>query len=106
MSSKASCTFQHTCVVCFANIFTFAGELPKELGKLINLIFFNVAGNSIGGELYVPAYIRCMFADIVTCFAGELPKELGKLTNLTYFDVPRNLIGGELYVPTHMPNAI
>ena len=36
----------------------FAGELPKELGKLINLTFFNVADNSIGGELYVPAYMR------------------------------------------------
>ena len=42
----------------FAHIFTFAGELPKELGKLANLEVFSVAGNSIGGGLYVPSYTR------------------------------------------------
>ena len=43
----------------FTDIFTcFAGELPKELGKLAKLTYFDVSGNSIGGELYVPYYIR------------------------------------------------
>ena len=36
----------------------FAGELPNELGKLINLEIFNVSGNSIGGKLYDPSYIN------------------------------------------------
>ena len=57
---EASCMFQHTCVVSYASISTFAGELPKELGKLVSLKVFSVAGNSIGGGLYVPAYI-CIF---------------------------------------------
>ena len=58
---RYGCMSQHTCVVCFANIFTFAGELPKELGKLVNLETFSVAGNSIGGGLYVPAYMHCHY---------------------------------------------
>ena len=53
-------------------------------------------------SLYVPAHMRCMFADTFTCFAGELPKELGKLAKLTYFDVSGNSIGGELYVPYYI----
>ena len=88
---------QYTFVVCFADSFTFfAGGLPKELGKLVNLEIFGVADNSIGGKLYVPSYTRCIFADIFTCFAGELPKELGKLINLKYFSIFNNRIGGEL----------
>ena len=58
--------FQHTCVVCFANIFTFAGELPKELGNLVNLTKLWLQGNAFQGELYAPAYMRCMSADIFT----------------------------------------
>ena len=66
--------FQHTCAVCYANIFTFAGELPKELGKLANLTFFDVSRNLIGGKLYVPTYMRCRFADIVTFWQGNCPR--------------------------------
>ena len=36
----------------------YAGELPKELGRLVNLETFSVAGNSVGGGLYVPSYMR------------------------------------------------
>ena len=62
--------FQHTCVVCLLTYKPcFAGELPKELGQLANLKVFDVSVNSIGGELYVPAYMRCIFlADILTFF--------------------------------------
>ena len=31
----------------------FAGQLPKELGKLAKLTFFNICENSIEGELYM-----------------------------------------------------
>ena len=56
------CPSIHALCSMRADIFyCFAGELPKELGKLINLTHFNVAGNSIGGELYVSAYMRCNF---------------------------------------------
>ena len=86
----------------FARTFAFAGELPKELGKLVNLEVFSVRDSKLEDELYVPAYMRRMFADIFTFFAGELPKELGDLINLTVLDVSRNSIGGKLYVPTYM----
>ena len=46
-------------------------------------------------SLYVPAYMRCMFADMFTCFAGELPKELGDLVNLTQLYLNDNEFQGE-----------
>ena len=45
--------------------------------------------------LYVPAYKRCVFADIFTCFAGELPKELGDLVNLIDLFLSDNEFEGE-----------
>lgn len=45
------------------------GELPKELGKLVNLTVLGFNGND---------------------FRGELPKELGKLVNLSYFNMAGN----------------
>ena len=45
--------------------------------------------------LYVPAYKRCVFADIFTCFAGELPKELGDLVNLISLYLKDNEFQGE-----------
>ena len=59
-----------------------AGKLPKELGKLVNLEVFDLRDNEFEGELYVPADMYCVFADIHLCVAGELPKELGNLVNL------------------------
>jgi len=83
----------HTCVCIFAttflhicyNIFTFAGELPKELGKLINLTHLNVAWNSIGGELYIPTYMRVVLLLLfeLARVPGRVPKELADLTKLT-----------------------
>ena len=73
------CKTQHSCVVCLLTFHFFVGELPKELGKLINLYFFNVANNSIGGELYVPAYTRCMFADILLVLQANCPRSSATL---------------------------
>ena len=39
------------------------GEIPKEIGKLINLQELNLSNNQL---------------------TGEIPKEIGKLTNLKY----------------------
>ena len=61
----------------FAHVST-PGELPKELGQLVNLTIFDVDSNAqyenyddyydvpipgtgFTGELYAPAYARCMF---------------------------------------------
>ena len=88
------------------DIFTcFAGELPKELGKLVKLTYFDVSGNSIGGKLYVPAYMRlCVLLTFPPCFTGELPKELGQLVNLEAFNVSGSSVGGGLYVPCYIRN--
>ena len=73
--------FQHTCVVCLLTFKPcFAGELPKELGQLANLKVFDVSGNSIGGELYVPAYIRCVSADIFTLLQEYCPRSSANLS--------------------------
>ena len=82
----------------FTDTFTcFAGELPKELGKLV------LNGNQFRGELYVPAYMRLyVLLTFPPCFAGELPPELGNLVNLTDLLLSGNQFQGKLYVPTYM----
>ena len=50
------------------------GELPKELGNLINLKDLRMFDNGFQGKLYVPAYMRCMFADIVTFLQENYPR--------------------------------
>jgi len=37
----------------------FAGELPKELGNLVNLTKLFLNGNQFRGKLYVPTYMHC-----------------------------------------------
>ena len=45
----------------FADAFTFVGELPKELGKLVNLTDLDLSYNEkIHGELYIPSYIHTL----------------------------------------------
>ena len=93
---------QHTSVCAgFADILPlfFAGELPKELGKLVNLISLRLGGNKFQGELHVPAEMYCVFADIHLCVAGELPKELGKLVNLKSLDLRFNGFTGTIVCP-------
>ena len=95
--------FQHTCAVCLLTFHFFAGELPKELGKLASLTVLYLNNNKFQGEkLYVPAYMCRVFADMFTCFAGELPKELGDLANLTYFNAQNSKLQGESYAPAYM----
>ena len=51
-----------------------AGELPKELGSLVNLTDLRLYNNQFQGKLYVPTYMRCRFADIVTFWQGNCPR--------------------------------
>ena len=76
-----------------------AGELPKELGKLVNLTMLLLSSNQFEGELYVPADMYCVFADIHLCVAGELPKELGNLVNLKVLELQRNGVTGTIVCP-------
>ena len=99
--------FQHTCAVGLLTFSLFAGELPKELGDLVNLTFFDASQNKFQGESCAPTYMPlCILLTFPPCFAGELPKELGQLVNLKWFDASYNSIGGELYVPSYMRRTI
>jgi hypothetical protein len=51
-----------------------AGELPKELGNLVKLTHLWLNINKIGGKLYVPADMRCMFADISFFLQENCPR--------------------------------
>ena len=76
--------------------------MPKELGNLVKLAHLPLHDNEFQGELYVPAYMCCVFAEIHSRVAGELPKELGDLVNLTELWLNHNQFRGELYVPVYM----
>ena len=80
----------------FADISTcFEGELPKELGNLVNLIYFYLNVNKFEGEFVCSNIHVFVFADIFTCFSGVLPKELGNLVNLERLVLYGNAFQGE-----------
>ena len=61
--------------VRFADIPPFcAGGVPKELGNLVNLTNLYLVNNQFRGELCVPAYMRCMFADILLVLQVTCPR--------------------------------
>ena len=63
--------------------FTFsAGELPKELGKLANLTFFNAAGNKLQGGLSTRTERLRMFADLFLPLSiqGSYPRSSANLS--------------------------
>ena len=98
--------FQHTFAFS-VDIFTFfSGELPKELGELINLKVLYLSDNKIGGKLYAPAYMACVFVNMFHFLAGKLPKKLGHLINLKELKLLLNEFGGKLYVPYYTRNLI
>ena len=73
----------------------FAGQLPKQLGQLVNLKVLWLHDNAFEG----PLSIRTERLRILLTFAfsaGELPKQLGQLTKLTHFDVSDNELTGAL----------
>ena len=98
--------FHHTYVCAFADIFTcFAGELPKELGDLVNLTKLYLGGNEFEGEFVCPSRRVCCL--LLTCplLAGELPKELGDLVNLTGLYLHENEFQGE-FVCSSIPRYL
>ena len=68
--------FQHTCILCLLTFHFAAGELPKELGNLVNLTLLYLCSNAFQGKSYAPTHMHCMFTDILSSFTGELPKQL------------------------------
>ena len=63
-----------------------SGEIPPELGNLVNLIYLRLDGNQLSGE--IPPELGNL-ANLTTLgfhenqLSGEIPPELGNLTNLT-----------------------
>ena len=96
---------QHTCVVRLLTFSLFAGELPKDLGQLTNLTYFDVSynaqyekhengdddfdrpipGTGFAGELYVLVLRthRTLVDKLRRVVPGRVPKELANLTKLT-----------------------
>ena len=83
------------------------GEIPPEIGNLINLEILFLHGNHLTGE--IPSEIGNLI-NLEFLFlnnnqlSGEIPSELGNLTNLEYFYLFYNQLTGE--IPRELGNLI
>ena len=73
------------------------GEIPKEIGKLINLKYLSLHNNQLSGE--IPKEIGKLTNLRVLYLSnnqllGEIPKEIGKLINLKYLLLNNNELTG------------
>ena len=86
----------------FADIFTcFAGELPKELGKLASLTVLYLSNNKFQGEFVCSSIHVLCLVELHLRVAGELPKELGNLVNLKVLWMQHNGFTGTIVCPRH-----
>ncbi len=75
------------------------GEIPKEIGKLINLECLDLSNNQLTGE--IPKEIgkltnlQELFLDN-NQLIGEIPIEIGKLMNLILLNLSYNQLTGEI----------
>ena len=75
------------------------GEIPKEIGKLINLKWLVLSYNKLTGE--IPKEIRKLI-NLQYLYLnnnqleGEIPKEIGKLINLNCLYLHNNKLTGEI----------
>ncbi len=78
--------------ICYLQL---TGEIPKEIGKLINLEYLSLRDNQLTGE--IPKEIgklmnlKYLWLD-GNQLTGEIPKEIGKLTKLYSFIYDKNKI--------------
>ena len=99
---------QHTCAVCLLTFHFFAGELPKELGKLASLTVLYLNNNKFGGESYVPSYIRKTASKFNLNFpqiTGTIPVEFGQLVNLQTLGLGGNKLAGAIVCPIIIHNS-
>ena len=103
MSSKASLYVPAYMCCVFAEIHSrVAGELPKELGDLVNLTELWLNHNQFRGELYVPAYIRANASRVSLHspqITGTIPVEFGQLVNLQTLVLLENKLTGAIVCP-------
>ena len=75
------------------------GEIPKEIGKLINLLSLYLDNNQLTGEIpkeigkLINLQRLYLYHNQLT---GEIPKEIGKLTNLSWLYLSNNQLTGEI----------
>ena len=75
------------------------GEIPKEIGKLINLKNLYLNSNQLTGEIpkEIGKLINLQWLRLNNNqLLGEIPKEIGKLTNLQYLRLNTNQLPGEI----------
>jgi hypothetical protein len=77
----------------------FSGIIPPEIGSLTNLINLDLGGNQLSGE--IPAEIGLLtnlnILDLAgNQLAGTIPPEIGELENLTELELGGNLITGAI----------
>ena len=89
------------------------GEIPPEIGNLINLNYLNLSNNQltgnipseIGNLIYLETLIlgSTMGVDwISNQLTGSIPSEIGNLVNLYYLSLSNNLITGN--IPSEIGN--
>ena len=75
------------------------GEIPKEIGKLINLRGLYLNNNQLTGEIPKEIGKLTNLQDLYlnnNKLTGEIPKEIGKLINLQWLYLYNNKLTGEI----------
>ena len=75
------------------------GEIPPEIGDLINLTYLNLFSNELTGE--IPVEIGnltnlTILGLMDNQLTGEIPHEIGNLINLTYLNLYSNQLTGDI----------
>ena len=82
-----------------------SGEIPAELGNLVNLELLSLSVNQLSGE--IPAELGSL-ANLAWLslgdnqLSGEIPAELGSLSNLEFLILAENRLSGE--IPAELGN--
>ena len=86
-----------------SNLASISGNIPVELGQLVNLTQLYLYSNQLTGALwYVPSYHTTDWLLNLASISGNIPVELGKLVNLKDLDLSYNKLTGALwYVPSY-----
>ena len=77
------------------------GEIPPELGSLINLKYLYLYGKPVeredtGGNWAISPNLRSFVSPTITSLVGEIPRELGRLLKLeTVIPESKNRLTGE-----------
>ena len=84
-----------------------SGEIPPELGNLVNLKTLYLRGNQLSGEIPPElgnlVNLKALYLT-GNQLSGEIPPELGNLVNLKALDLPKNQLSGE--IPPELGNLV